>query len=41
MLAAFRVALDSADFDKEVVAAAKKTVLDEANNLRTVGDTSA
>ena len=41
MLAAFRVALDSADFDKEIVAAAKKTVLNEANNLRTVGDTSA
>ena len=41
MLAAFRVALDSADFDKDVVAAAKKTVLTEANNLRTVGDTSA
>ena len=41
MLAAFRVALDSADFDKDVVAAAKKTVLNEANNLRAVGDTSA
>ena len=40
MLAAFRVALDSADFDKDLVAAAKKTVLDEANNLRAVGDTS-
>ena len=41
MLAAFRVALDSADFDKDLVAAAKKTVMTEANNLRTVGDTSA
>jgi endoglucanase len=41
MLAAFRVALDSADFDKELVAAAKKTIMNEANNLRTVGDTSA
>ena len=41
MLAAFRVALDSADFDKDVVAAAKKTVMNEANNLRAVGDTSA
>ena len=41
MLAAFRVALDSANFDKDLVAAAKKTVLNEANNLRAVGDTSA
>ena len=41
MLSAFRVALDSADFDKDVVAAAKKTVMNEANNLRAVGDTSA
>ena len=41
MLAAFRVALDSADFDAELVAAAKKVVLNEANNLRAVGDTSA
>ena len=41
MIAAFRVALDSADFDKDLVAAAKKTVMDEANNLRAVGDTSA
>ncbi len=41
MLAAFRVALDSADFDKDLVAAAKKVVLTEANNLRAVGDTSA
>ena len=41
MLAAFRVALDSADFDKDLVAAAKKTVMNEANNLRAVGDTSA
>ena len=40
MLAAFRVAQDSASFDKDLVAAAKKTVLDEANNLRAVGDTS-
>ena len=40
LLAAVRVALDSADFDKDLVAAAKKTVLDEANNLRAVGDTS-
>lgn len=40
MLAAFRVALDSAAFDKDLVAAAKKVVLDEANNLRAVGDTS-
>ena len=41
MLSAFRVALDSADFDAELVAAAKKVVLNEANNLRAVGDTSA
>ena len=41
MLAAFRVALDSVDFDKGLVAAAKKTVMNEANNLRAVGDTSA
>ena len=41
MIAAFRVALDSALFDKDVVAAAKKTVMNEANNLRAVGDTSA
>ncbi|MBO4714020.1 MAG: glycoside hydrolase family 9 protein [Fibrobacter sp.] len=41
MLAAFRVALDSADFEKELVDAAKKVVLNEANNLRAVGDTSA
>ena len=41
MLAAFRVALDSADFEKGLVAAAKKTVMNEANNLRAVGDTSA
>ena len=41
MLAAFRVALDSADFDKDLVAAARKVVLNEANNLRAVGDTSA
>ncbi len=41
MLAAIRVALDSADFEKDLVAAAKKVVLDEANNLRAVGDTSA
>lgn len=40
MIAAFRVALDSANFDKDVVAAAKKTVMNEANNLRAVGDTS-
>lgn len=40
MLAAFRVAQDSASFDKDLVAAAKKVVLDEANNLRAVGDTS-
>ena len=41
MLAAVRVALDSADFDKDLVAAAKKVVMNEANNLRAVGDTSA
>ncbi len=41
MIAAFRVALDSAVFDKDLVAAAKKTVMNEANNLRAVGDTSA
>jgi endoglucanase len=41
MLAAFRVALDSADFEKELVDAAKKVVMNEANNLRAVGDTSA
>lgn len=41
MIAAFRVALDSADFDKDLVAAAKNTVMNEANNLRAVGDTSA
>jgi endoglucanase len=41
MLAAFRVALDSADFEKEIVDAAKKVVMNEANNLRAVGDTSA
>ena len=41
MLSAFRVALDSAVFDKDLVAAAKKTVMNEANNLRAVGDTSA
>ena len=41
MLAAFRVALDSVDFDKGLVVAAKKTVMNEANNLRAVGDTSA
>ena len=41
MLAAFRVALDSADFDKDLVAAARKVVMNEANNLRAVGDTSA
>ncbi len=41
MLSAFRVALDSADFEKELVDAAKKVVLNEANNLRAVGDTSA
>ncbi|WP_407457828.1 glycoside hydrolase family 9 protein [Fibrobacter sp.] len=41
MLAAIRVALDSADFDKDLVAEAKKVVLNEANNLRAVGDTSA
>lgn len=40
MLAAFRVAQDSASFGKDLVAAAKKVVLDEANNLRAVGDTS-
>ena len=40
MLAAFRVALDSADFDKDLVAAAKKVVMDEADKLRAVGDTS-
>ena len=41
MLAAFRVALDSVDFEKELVDAAKKVVMNEANNLRAVGDTSA
>ncbi len=41
MLSAFRVALDSTVFDKDLVAAAKKVVLTEANNLRAVGDTSA
>lgn len=41
MLAAIRVALDSADFEPGLVAAAKKVVLNEANNLRAVGDTSA
>ena len=41
MLAAFRVALDSADFDAGLVAAARKVVMDEANKLRAVGDTSA
>ncbi|MBR4917210.1 MAG: glycoside hydrolase family 9 protein [Fibrobacter sp.] len=41
MLSAFRVALDSTVFDKDLVAAAKKTVMNEANNLRAVGDTSA
>ena len=41
MLSAFRVALDSTVFDKDLVDAAKKTVMNEANNLRAVGDTSA
>ncbi len=41
MLAAFRVALDSAVFEKEQVDGAKKVVMNEADNLRAVGDTSA
>ena len=41
MLAAIRVALDSADFEPGLVAEAKKVVMNEANNLRAVGDTSA
>lgn len=40
MLAAFRVAMDGATFGAELNKAAKKVVMNEANNLRAVGDTS-
>ncbi|SHK84469.1 glycoside hydrolase family 9 protein [Fibrobacter sp. UWEL] len=40
MLAAFRVAKDAATFGADLNKAAKKVVMDEANNLRAVGDTS-
>lgn len=47
MIAAFRVAVDSVSFagagdeGKAIVVDARKTVLNEANNLRAAGDTSA
>lgn len=47
MIAAFRVAMDSVSFagagddGKAIVVDARKTVLNEANNLRAAGDTSA
>jgi len=40
MLAAFRVAMDKATYGDDLNKAAKKVVMDEANNLRAVGDTS-
>jgi len=40
MLAAFRVAMDKATYGDELNKSAKKVVMDEANNLRAVGDTS-
>jgi len=40
MLAAFRVAMDKATYGDELNKAAKTVVMDEANNLRAVGDTS-
>lgn len=47
MIAAFRVVMDSSLFigagpdGLKIVSSARKTVMDEANNLRNVGDTSA
>ncbi len=40
MLAAFRVAMDGATYGADLNKAAKKVVMDEANKLRAVGDTS-
>ena len=40
MLSVFRVAKDEQTFGADLAKAAKKVVMDEANNLRAVGDTS-
>lgn len=40
MLAAFRIAMSPSVFGNDLVKSAKKVVMDEANNLRAVGDTS-